>query len=68
MTCSITNDNQTHIEYYKATFVGDVEVSFNEEVKVSEDLMLGKSIEETHKVIIEWLEVSGGISGFVRWK
>ena len=48
-------------------FVGDVEVSFNEEVKVSEDLMLGKSIEETHKVIIEWFKVSGGIIGFVRW-
>ena len=47
-------------------FVGDVEVSFNEKVKVSEDLMLGKSIEETHKVIIEWVKMSGGIIGFVR--
>ena len=49
-------------------FVGNVEVGFNEEVKVSEDLVLWKSIEEAHKVIIEWLEMSGWISGFVRWK
>ena len=49
-------------------FVCYVEVGFYEEVKVSEDLVLWKSIEEAHKVIIEWLEMSGGISGFVRWK
>ena len=48
-------------------FVGDVEVSFNEEVKVSEDLMLGKSIEETHQVIIKWVKMSGRVIGFVRW-
>ena len=48
-------------------FVGNVEVGFNEEVKVSEDLMLGKSIEETHQVIIEWVKMSGRIIGFVRW-
>ena len=48
-------------------FVSDAEVGFNEKVKVSEDLMLGKSIEEAHKVIIEWFKVGGGITGFVRW-
>ena len=42
-------------------FVGQLKVGLDEEIKVSEDLMLWKSIEKTYQVIIDVFKVGGRV-------
>ena len=42
-------------------FVGQIQVGLDEEIKVSENLMLWKSIEKTYQVIIDVFKVGGRV-------